>query len=288
MNSMTGFGHAEGEGAGISFSVELKSLNTRYLDIIISIPSALSVLEDRIRTLLQQQFLRGRVECLIRMKHLEDKLLVTVDENAARAWKEALDRLASLFPGSAEAGLDLLVHQEGVLKTEYQQDIEEYWQVLEPLLLNASEQVQKRRRQEGAALTADIDSQLSAMETALSRVAGKAPLLREEVEANLRRRFIEILGSDADEQKILSETALWIARNDINEEIVRLGTHIKTFRDDSQKPGLKGKKLDFLAQEMGREINTIGSKSPQADVSRLVVEMKDALEKIREQLRNVE
>ncbi len=288
MNSMTGFGHSEREGSGAALSVEIKSLNNRYLDIIVNMPSALSVLEDRIRTVLQKNFMRGRVECYIRLKTLEEDFTVIVDKKAALEWRKALESLAELLPQHNEADLNLLVNQEGVLRKEYNRDVEEYWKILEPLLIETSAQVQERRQHEGRALKKDIELQLSVIEKSVSKIEKKAPKLRDEIEKNLKCRFKEILGDEIDEQKILNETALWIARNDINEEIVRLKTHISTFMEYSEKDGPKGKKLDFLAQEMGREINTIGSKTPQAEVSRLVVDMKDALEKIREQLRNVE
>ena len=287
MNSMTGFGYAENEGAGVHMSAELKSLNTRYLDLIVSLPSSLSVLESRVREILQSKFLRGRIECSVRFRDIEEQLTVRVDEAAATAWKTALEKLGDLV-GDSGLTLDLLVKQEGVLKTERQRDMEAYRELLEPLLISAAQQVQAGREREGRELAADIESNLKAIESSMALVEKRAPEVREEIEGSMRDRFTEILGDDAAEQRILAEVAAWIVKTDINEEIVRLGTHIGAFREEAAGDGAKGKKLDFLAQEMGREINTIGSKSPQADVSREVVNMKDALEKIREQLRNVE
>ncbi len=285
---MTGFGYFEGEGAGVHISAEIKSLNTRYLDMIVSQPQSLSVLESRIRERLQESFIRGRLEVTIRIRDIEEQLSVTVDKAAAKAWKIALDDLSGILGSDEKVTLDILTRQDGVLKANRTRDPENYWTVLGPMVSEAIHQVIGMREREGVELARDIESQLAAIEVSLEHIRKRAPELRLEVEETLKKRFKEILGDETGEQRILLETAAWIAKTDINEEIVRLGTHIEAFREEAAVEGAKGKKLDFLAQEMGREINTIGSKSPQADVSREVVNMKDALEKVREQLRNVE
>lgn len=288
MISMTGFGYAEGEGAGARMSVEIKSLNTRYLDLIVSLPPSLSMLEPRVRELLQSSFQRGRLEVTVRSRDVEEQLLVSVDRKAAAAWKEALEDLSAMLGKNEQVTLDMLTRQEGVLKSEKVRDPEAYWTVLQGLIGRAAEQVLVMRGREGAELSRDIESQLKIVERSLKLILLRAPEVKRNVEEGLRRRFQEILGDDAGEQRVLLETAAWIARTDINEEIVRLESHISAFREESAVQEAQGKKLDFLAQEMGREINTIGSKSPDAEVSREVVAMKDALEKVREQLRNVE
>ncbi len=288
MNSMTGFGYSEGEGAGVHMSVEIKSLNTRYLDMIVSTPPSLSILEGRIRENLQKLFIRGRLEVTVRVRDIEEQLSVTVDRSAAAAWKIAFESLSDILDGDQRVSLDMLVQQDGVLKVSRSRDSEAYWNLLEPMLTDSAVQVSEMRQREGVELARDINSQLTAIEKSMEKIRKWVPEVRREVEEGLRTRFREILGDDTGEQRILLETAAWIVKTDINEEIVRLVTHITAFLEESAALGAKGKKLDFLAQEMGREINTIGSKSPKAEVSREVVNMKDSLEKIREQLRNVE
>lgn len=288
MNSMTGFGNSEGEGAGVHMSAEIKSLNTRYLDMIVSLPPSLSVLESRIRAILQESFIRGRLELTVRIRDIEEPLTVSVDRSAAEAWKVALDELAGAIGSNEKVTLDMLTRQDGVLKASRIRDVEQYWNTLSPLISESVRQVSVMRSREGVELARDIETQLCVIESSLEKIKERAPQLRIEVEETLKKRFVEILGDETGEQRILIETAAWIAKTDINEEIVRLGTHISAFREESVLEGSMGKKLDFLSQEMGREINTIGSKSPQVDVSREVVNMKDALEKVREQLRNVE
>ena len=323
MNSMTGFGYAEDEDSGVNLSVEIKSLNNRFLDLIISLPASISVLEKQIREVLHGGFVRGRLEIAVRARDIEEPLDITVDEAAAAEWKAALERLAGFLGTREGVSLDLLTRQDGVFRISRGRGPEVYWKILKPLLTSACAQVQADRHREGEQLQRDIALQIARIRESLARIAERAQEIKAEVEEALRSRFHEILGDEAGEQRVLLETASWIARTDINEEIVRLEAHIEAFTEeafteeapsgaDSFAPearsaaeapsagvdappaagpagrAAKGRKLDFLAQEMGREINTIGSKTPRADVSRRVVEMKDALEKVREQLRNVE
>lgn len=323
MNSMTGFGYAEDEDSGVNLSVEIKSLNNRFLDLIISLPASISVLEKQIREVLHGGFVRGRLEIAVRARDIEEPLDITVDEAAAAEWKAALERLSGFLGTRESVSLDLLTRQDGVFRISRGRGPEVYWKILKPLLTSACAQVQADRHREGEQLQRDIALQIARIRESLARIAERAHEIKAEVEEALRARFHEILGDEAGEQRVLIETASWIARTDINEEIVRLEAHIEAFTEeafteeapsgaDSFAPearsaaeapsagvdvppaagpagrAAKGRKLDFLAQEMGREINTIGSKTPRADVSRRVVEMKDALEKVREQLRNVE
>ena len=295
MNSMTGFGYAEGESSGVQLSVEIKSLNNRFLDLIISLPAALSMLERQIRDVLHGHFLRGRLEITVRARDIEEAPSVRVDEAAAAEWKAALERL-SAFLGTQECvSLELLTRQEGVFRVTRGSGpgAEVYWKALKLLISAACSQVQADRHREGRQLKRDIGVQIGRIRESLERIGERAHEIKAEVEAALRSRFYEVLGDEFGEQRVFTETASWIARTDINEEIVRLEAHIAAFAEESKggggaATGGMGRKLDFLAQEMGREINTIGSKTPRADVGRRVVDMKDALEKVREQLRNVE
>lgn len=286
INSMTGFGYAEKEDSGVWIAVEIKSFNTRYLDIVILLPSSISVLEGRIREKLKF-FERGKLEINVRMKDTENKLSISVDRAAAAAWRSSLKELAGLLGDTRQIPLALLANQDGVFKVERERDMEIYWTMLESLLHTAAIQVTDMREQEGEQLLEDIKEQLLAIEGSIENTSAQAPAIRSEVEERLRRGFVKILGDYIDEQRVLLEVAAWIARTNINEELVRLTAHISAFRKEISLAGAKGKKLDFLAQEMGREINTIGSKCSQADIAMEVVNMKDALEKLREQLRNV-
>jgi len=286
ISSMTGFGYAEEEGFGVWIAVEIKSFNTRYFDIAVSLPPSISVLEGRIRDKLRF-FERGRLEIDVQLKDIENRLSIEVDRIATAAWKNSLDELAGFLGEAGQIPLALLANQEGVFKVERARDMEAYWTVLEPLLLTAAAQVTEMREREGEQLSKDIEEQLLAIENSIEKISAKAPVIRSEVETRLRGGFAEILGDLIDEQRILQEVAAWIAKSDINEELFRLTAHIFAFRREISPARAKGKKLDFIAQEMGREINTIGSKCSRSDIGIEVVNMKDALERLREQLRNV-
>ncbi|OQX29710.1 MAG: YicC family protein [Spirochaeta sp. LUC14_002_19_P3] len=286
MNSMTGFGCAEGEHDGGILTAELKSLNNRYLDIAVSLPSTLSALEGRVRELLQNSFQRGRLELCVRMKGAGDAVSVRVDRAAALAWKAALEELSTLLGGDINP--DIIARQEGVFTSTQNNAPEAYWLPLESLIKSAVEQVHSDRRREGIQLFRDIELQLEILDSSLVSISDKVPQIKSEVNEGLKTRFRAIVGSEVDESRILTEIAAWLIKLDINEEIIRMRTHLDAFREGISSKIPKGKKLDFLSQEINREINTIGSKVQQADISHLVVNMKDAVEKIREQLRNVE
>lgn len=288
MNSMTGFGYAESEKNGVTLSAELKSLNSRYLDITISLPPHLSILEGRVREYLQKKFIRGRLEVIIRIREKKEPLSISLDEAVVREWKEALEKLSTLLGSNQQVPLEIFTNQSGVFKIEKKCDPEIYWRQLETLLTKTQEQVLSDRKREGLKLASYIKEQWNIISEALNFIAERGTQIQDEIEKMLRKRFQDILGNLFEEARLLSETASWLAKTDINEEIFRLRTHLDVFTEESALAGAIGKKLDFLAQEMGREVNTIGSKTPRVDVSLRVVDMKDALEKIREQLRNVE
>jgi uncharacterized protein (TIGR00255 family) len=288
MISMTGFGHAERLDERFSAVVEIKSYNNRYLDINVTMPGILSSLEARIRDVVGGTARRGRVDVYIRIRELDEDLTVTVDRGALRGYLAALAELQS------EAGIDdpvtlsHLLRFDNVLRTERDIDQDRYWNVLEPLLKAALDEWQSSRVGEGTRLRADILAQLDSIETCVRGFESHAAEIETHIKQGLRERFQEVLGNDVDESRVLNEVAVQLTRFSINEEIIRLRAHLESFREITDAGGAVGKKLDFLCQELNREINTTGSKSIIVDVNQLVVDAKDALENIREQLRNVE
>ncbi len=288
MISMTGFGYREYQDDNVHITLEIKTLNNRYLDLIVNLPGSLGVLEPRIRTALQDRFRRGRVECHIRVRELAEDLLVRVDEEAARAYADALRTLSDAAGVTDETRLEHLLGLEGVLKTERRRDPEALWERIAPLLEEAATDVRTDRQKEGDRLEQDIREQIALLSACTAEVEARAPEMETKITDTLRERFREVLGDEAEERRILAETAAYLVRYDINEEIVRLKSHFASFDEIAADGEPAGKRLDFLCQELGREVNTIGSKSTLVEINRTVVTMKDALEKIREQLRNVE
>jgi uncharacterized protein (TIGR00255 family) len=288
MKSMTGYGRGDFQNDQVSLSVEIKGYNNRFLDISVYLPSFLSSMENRIREYLAGRFSRGKIEVNTRFREQNAALAVHINREAVRAYGEAFAALAGELGLDEKPSLSLLLTLEGVLDTGKTRDNEQYWPLIEKALAGAADQFETERVREGKHTEADILSHLSKIETLADTVAVHIPQMEAEFQENLRSRFRELLGDQIDENRVLAETAVLLVKNTISEELSRLKAHLAEFRAEIDRNPGPGKKLDFLCQEINREINTIGSKTPNLDTSRAVVGMKDALENIREQLRNVE
>ena len=288
MKSMTGYAYKESSKEKTTVSVEIKGYNSRFLDLSIYLPSWLSSLEPWVREYLSSRFSRGKVEVGIRVKEENAPVSVSVNENAAMAYKKAIGGLAGTLGLNEEPGLAMILGLEGVLETETKRDFEKYRSFIEPVLVAAADQAEAERIREGRHTLDDILSHVVILEDSVKIISSYAPELEVSIKENLRVRFTELLGDRIDENRILAETAVLLMKYTISEELSRLSSHLSEFRLEAERNPSPGKKLDFLSQEINREINTIGSKTPVLEVSRAVVEMKNALENIREQLKNVE
>lgn len=288
MKSMTGFGYTEYQDTEIQASVLLKSYNNKYLDIFVNLPSTLSGLEPEIRDFLSRRIERGRVEASIKFKELSEDVTVFLDESMARSYIDALKNLADLAGLDGEKLLPGILQIEGILKAQRNRDTDYYWTLLEPRLKEAFDQYEASRLKEGAGARSDVETSAGVIRGRLEDIVARAGDLEAKIKENLKNRFEEVLGNTIDENRILAETAVMLVKYDINEEIVRLTGHLDSLQDTLNSPGAVGKKLDFVCQELNREINTIGSKSIILEINQAVIEMKDAVEKMREQLRNVE
>jgi uncharacterized protein (TIGR00255 family) len=288
MKSMTGFGFGEHRDEKRHFSMSLKSYNNRFLDLFVYLPPALAVLEPNIRSFLSARVLRGRVELYVKAMELEELPRVHLDRAAARTYAQALRELAREAGIRERLRLSHLLKLEGILRSEPVSDPVEVWAVLEALLEKTFGQYDQARAGEGEATRKDVLELLAAVEAAVRRIEELAPSLEAKLKSDLRARFAEVLGDSIEESRLLTETAVLLARSDVHEELARLRSHLASFRATLEEAGAVGKKLDFLCQELGREVNTIGSKNALIEVDAEVVALKSALEKIREQVRNVE
>ena len=288
MNSMTGYAYKESSSGNVTVSVEIKGYNSRFLDLSVYLPSWLSSLEQGIREYLSSRFARGKVELGVRVKEENSPVSVSVNETAALAYKTAIGNLAKTLGTKEEPGLGMILGLEGVMQTETRREAEKYRTLIEPVLVAAADQFGAERAREGEHTAKDILSHLVLLEESTGAIKSHVPELEASIKENLRTRFEELLGDRIDENRILAETAVLLVRYTISEELSRLSSHLSEFRLEAERNASPGKKLDFLCQEINREINTIGSKTTVLEVSRAVVEMKNALENIREQLRNVE
>lgn len=285
--SMTGFAQREFDLQDRKCLLLIKSYNNRYLDLSISLPPAAAALEPRIQELLASKIARGKVECSIRFKGAAAGGAIEVDEQRARSVCEALSKISRACGLSEAPSLATIASFEGVFSGEPESAAETLWPRLELELLAALEDFGARRLQEGEATGRSLEREMERLKEGLAFVEGKSAQLGEILKRQMTERFDELLQNPVDPDRLLQEIAIQVVRYGINEEIVRLKAHFAAF-DEIAARSTPAKKLDFLCQEMNREINTIGSKNTLAEVAHRVVDMKDALENIREQLRNLE
>jgi len=288
IRSMTGYAHADFAEGGILGSLELKSWNNRYLDISVSLPSWLSRLEPRLRDFLSARIVHGKVDLSLRARSLDLPVRAGADLAAARALAAVARQVAEAAGIEEPLKLADILQVEGILNFEREIDEGRVWSLVEPVLGGLFADYDRARLEEGAVLSADILANLCRIESGLDVVRELVPEIERSLKKTVQDRFAEILGEAAGEGRMLAEVASLLMKYTINEEVVRLGAHCLSFRKTLATQEAPGKKLDFLCQEINREVNTIGSKSMLLRASETVVELKDALENIREQLRNVE
>ncbi len=292
LKSMTGFGRGENEDGIHNFNVEIKTVNHRYNDIVVRMPKHLSYLEENIKSLIKEKISRGRVEVYICLEYInESNLDIVVDMPLARAYKSELDRMMSELNIVDEVKLShMLVLPEIIKKERKKMEEDIIWKCLEPSLEIALNNVMDMRIKEGLMLKEDMKSKILKIENNLIEIENRAPLVVIEYKEKLKLRIKELLDEELniDDDRLNYEIAFFADRSDINEEIVRLRSHNDQFLDSLNESEPVGRKLDFILQEMNREINTIGSKSEDLIISNCVVNIKSEIEKIREQVQNVE
>ncbi|HET7838236.1 MAG TPA: YicC/YloC family endoribonuclease [Rectinemataceae bacterium] len=285
---MTGFAHREIAQKGLRGSMELKSYNNRYLDLSVSLPPYLSRLEPRFREYLAARIVHGKVELWLKVRELDVPVAVSADFEAAKAVALVLKQMSAACSLEEKPRLGNILSFDGVVAYERDVDEDSLWGRIEPELEACFAEYEASRRREGKATEADIEAQLGRLESVTEAVRAYVPEVERTVKLQIQTRFREVLGDGIDEGRALAETASMLMKYTINEELSRLGAHLASFRRIVGTEAAPGKKLDFLCQEMNREVNTIGSKSILLPVSQAVVELKDALENVREQLRNIE
>ncbi|MCR4627835.1 MAG: YicC family protein [Treponema sp.] len=289
MTSMTGYAYKEISNEQANISVEIKSVNSRYLDLSINLPPYLSQLENRLRALVSEKVQRGKVDVFIRVKNFISNETVTADVEAAKSFYAALQKVAhALGKSDDEIPLSLVTAQNGVLIVNQEYDVEKYWASLEPVFIEALDTFIADRKREGENLYKDLLEKLEKLEKCAAFFKEWQPKMEGYFKDLITKKFNELLGSEIDDQRVMTETAAMLVKYTINEEIVRLLSHLSALRNEMANNPFPGKKMDFICQEINREINTIGSKNQFAEVGAMVVTAKDSIENIREQSRNVE
>ena len=290
---MTGYGWGERAEDGFKVTVELSSINRKQSEISVLLPRELEVLEAQIRDEINRRIARGRLTARVSLHLTEgkDAARAHINKELAHAYARELKRLAKELNLDGAVSLDVLMRAPGVVQSDEELgDAEGFWPAIEKALRQALDMMVKMREREGAHLRKDICSRITAMRKAVARVQKQAPLVQKHYREQLVER-IKNAGLDqlpVDEERLLKEVVYFADRSDISEELTRMQSHFQQFNDSLQSKEPVGRMLDFLAQEMNREINTIGSKANDSLISREVVILKTELEKFREQAQNVE
>ena len=288
MTSMTGFGHGEHRDSRVQMVLEVRSYNNRYLELSINLPYSIKQLEPRVREYLSSRIQRGKVEFYLSITELEDSSDVVVDHARVRTYIAALGGAAPARgdPRTAHAGSP--DRAGGRAEDGEPEGSRGLWALVTPLLEKVFAEFDASRAVEGQKTEQDIRRCADDIRSRVTIIEAKVPEIETRIKTGLRERFRELLGEGVDESRILAETAVQLMRGDINEEVQRTRAHLESLQEALGMSGPQGKRLDFVCQELGREINTIGSKSMLIEIDQAVIAVKDSLEKIREQLRNVE
>lgn len=291
VKSMTGYGRGNIEEGGRSFSVEIKSVNNRYLDVNIRLPRQLSSLEDNIRKYVASKISRGKIDIYISQeKFSQDDVTVTVDEQMAESYYNAYKFIKDKFNLQEDISLALLAKAPDVISIEKKdEDIEVIWTALKKSLDEALSMFIDMRCKEGLKLSDDIIERCNLILSKVNIIEERAPKLVEEYREKIKTRVGEYLKEvEVDESRLLNEVAFFADKSNTTEEVVRLKSHIEQFKNAFSSSEPIGRKLDFIVQEMNRETNTIGSKANDINITNLVVDIKSEIEKIREQVQNIE
>lgn len=288
MKSMTGYAYRESTIEEGILSIEIKCYNSRFLDLSVNQPWWLSQIETRLRDFAGKKVQRGKLELSLRIRERNANIKVIADPEAARSYMEAITEIADSIGHTDSIPLSLIVAQEGVLRSERNIDPEYYWSRIEPVLEDAFVDFNTARQTEGLALKKDILFMITRLESDAETISRWIPEMERIFRENIRSRFEELLGSAVDEQRVMQETAALLVKYTINEEIVRLRAHLASLKKELDENPAPGRKVDFICQEINREVNTIGSKNQILEVGSAVIDAKDALENIREQMRNIE
>lgn len=291
VKSMTGFGRFEAAEGEKKIAVEIKSVNHRYLDLNMKLPKKLNIFESKIRSVLKEYMERGKVDVYITyVDESKGSTCVKYHHDLAEAYLAAIREIQKEFELSGDFGASSLSRYPDVLTVEEQQvDEETLWLLLESALRGAAERMGEARIREGEHLKTDLLLKLEEMTKQIAYIEERSPQILQEYRKKLTNKVQELLvDNSVDENRILTEVAIFADKICVDEEIVRLRSHVEHMKRDLKAGGSLGRKLDFLAQEMNREANTILSKANDITISECGVELKTDIEKVREQIQNIE
>ncbi|MFH1790826.1 MAG: YicC/YloC family endoribonuclease [Candidatus Omnitrophota bacterium] len=291
IRSMTGFGSGKARSKYGMLTVEIRTVNHKFLEITCKFPNSLVIFEDRVKALLKKSIKRGKVYLNTVYEgvspHSES---LYVDERLAKNYYRRLCELKKMFSLDEKIGLKEIISFPGVLNyRESEKEVSRLWPHVEEAVKLAQDRLIRDREREGRHLSRDFNTRLSRIRKHVARIKEKSHLNVKKYKERLEKRIKEISGiSPNSNDRLVMEVALYAKNSDVSEEITRLKSHLLNFQNIVTKGGESGKKLDFVAQEMHREANTVGSKSSDYSVSKSTIEIKSEIEKIREQVKNIE
>ena len=292
MKSMTAYARAENSADAINTSIEIRSYNSRHLDVSLRIMHGYNVLEEKIKTLITEKIARGRIEVSLQINDGSDEAYnFEINIPKAKAYYDRLVQLKDQFGLPPEITVDLLVREGGVIRSvDIDRDMDAVWPVVRNCVDEALNHLIEMRKKEGEFIALDITNRINQIEESVHMIEKESSDLLYHYQQRLKERIMVLTKGvvELDIERITQEAAFLADKSDISEEIVRVASHIKQFRSIMKSEEPAGRKLNFLLQELNREFNTMGSKTEKAHVSHIIVEVKSELEKIREQLQNVE
>lgn len=291
LKSMTGYGRSEAVTGGKKIFVEIRSVNQRFCDYNIKVPRYMGYLEEKVRNCAAQQITRGKVDITVSVESYDtaDKEIV-LNESLAKNYIEVLRKLKNNFGLDGEISVDTVARNSEIFKSErIEEDAEEIWKLVEIEMKKAMESFVAMREREGERIEKDLVARIDYMKILAAKIDERSPQTVMEYRERLYEKIKELLeNKDIDESRILTEVAIFADRVAVNEETVRLSSHFDEFYNIINSPEPAGRKLDFLIQEINREVNTIGSKAQDLEIAKIVVELKGEIEKLREQVQNIE
>lgn len=290
---MTGFGEARRSADGLAVSVEVRAINSRYFKLTIRSGEAYSLLEPQIESVVRERIKRGTIQVNLRVDRSSSPDDYALNTTVLASYRQQLEQLRAEWKLSENLSLESLLVLPGVVNDEpsHRRDVEQEWPVIRETLQAALENLSRMRLDEGRAMTADLMANCHAIATELSGIEVRAPQTVEAYRARLEDRIKKVLADhevSLNAGDLIREISIYSERSDISEEIVRLRSHLEQFAAIVGLEESSGRKLEFLTQEMFRETNTIGSKSNDIEIARRVIEIKAAIERIREMIQNIE
>jgi len=293
ISSMTGYGDAQGRLNGVNYAVEIRTVNNRYFKANIKLPETVAFLEEEIDKLLRRNLSRGTVHYVLRLKNASANALFEIEEPALRALMERLSQIASSADIKCPIDIGGLLNLPGIINPALpdEKTAEQIKDKVLEISQVAVEKLKQMRAAEGNALEADLKKHCRVMEQALEQIRTRSAVVLKGYAERLKKRVDELLASaqlNLDEETLAKEVAIFAERSDISEEIARLESHLQQLLQSCQSNDQAGRRLDFISQEMLREANTIASKASDVEISHYVVEIKCRIDRIKEQVQNIE